>query len=208
MITYEDIATSLEEAWTTAGLHDHLVAETIQPDSMERVYRAELFPDHPEPMTDANSPPWVELTLTWTPAHQLRADGHDISPGPLDLVWTYTADVRSQPDRSDTDLFRVFNAAVRNALRRVAPEMPDTAAYLGFEMRRGYRPGTDRPALVYTQVVGTNMTDLSDLWGMRQPGMVAEALRDELIVVASLLHAIGETFGPAGSGGYRSASTA
>ena len=61
----------------------------------------------------------------------------------------------------------------------------------------------DKPVLAYVQLVGTNVTDLGDLWEDRNPDALREALRDELIIVAAVLHALGETFAPSGLGGYR-----
>lgn len=71
----------------------------------------------------------------------------------------------------------------------------------------GYRID-DKPSLAYVQIVGTNVTDLSDLWGQRSSEALREVLRDELLIVAALLHSLGETFTPGGIGGYRSVDTA
>ena len=208
MITYDELAAGLEDAWILAGLHDHLLVESMQPDTLERIYRVELFPEHPEPLTEGTSPPWVELSFTWTPAQQLHSEGREISPGVLELAWTFTVDVRDQGDRNDADLTRTFNAAVRSALRRAAPDMPSPNEYIAIEVRRGYRTSGEKPTLAYIQMVGTNVTDLGDLWADRTPDTLREALRDELIIVAALLHALGETFSPSGLGGYRSVDTA
>lgn len=208
MITYDELASGLEDAWLLAGLHDHLLIENVQPDTLERQYRVELFPEHPEPLTEGTTPPWVELSFTWTAAHQLHAEGREIAPGLLELAWSYTVDVRNQSDRSDIDLTRAFNASVRAGLRRAAPDLPTPAEYVAVEVRRGYRSSGDKPVLAYTQLVGTNVTDLSDLWSERSPEVVREALRDELVIVAAVLHMLGETFAPGGLGGYRAVDTA
>jgi hypothetical protein len=208
VITYDELAAGLEDAWILAGLHDHLLVENVQPDTLERTYRVELFPEHPEPLTEGTSPPWVELSFTWTPAQQLHSEGREISPGVLELAWTFTVDVRDQGDRTDADLTRAFTAAVRSALRRAAPDMPAPNEYIAIEVRRGYRTSGEKPTLAYIQIVGTNVTDLGDLWADRSPDALREALRDELIIVAALLHALGETFSPSGLGGYRSVDTA
>jgi hypothetical protein len=208
VITYDELAAGLEDAWILAGLHDHLLVESMQPDTLERTYRVELFPEHPEPLTEGSSPPWVELSFTWTPAQQLHSEGREISPGVLELAWTFTVDVRDQGERNDTDLTRAFNTAVRNALRRAAPDMPAPSEYIAIEVRRGYRTSGEKPTLAYIQMVGTNVTDLGDLWADREPDTLREALRDELLIVAALLHALGETFAPSGLGGYRSVDTA
>src|SRR5689334_24577442 len=146
-----------------AGLHEHLLIESLIPDTLERTYRVELFPEHPEPLTESVSPPWVEMTYTWTAAHQLHSEGHEVSPGPLELSWTYTVDIYDKSDRNDMELTRAFNAAVRTALRRAAPDMSSPAEYVAIEVRRGYRSSGDKPAPAYVQLVGTNVTDLGDL---------------------------------------------
>ncbi len=209
MITYNELASGLEDAWMLAGLHEHAIIETINTETLERVYRVEIFPEHPEPLTDAISPPWVELTFTWNPAHQLYAEGRpDVPPGILELSWTYTVDVRNQFERHDIDLVRSFNQSIRSALHRTAPDVPIPSDYIAVEIRRGYRVVGDKLGLAYIQIIGTNVTDLSDLWTSRSPEALREVLRDELMIVAALLHALGETFAPGGLGGYRSVDTA
>ena len=204
MITYDELADAIEHAWLSAGLHDHLVAESVTPEDLERTYKAELFPEHGDHQADAPQPPWVDLSYTWTAAHQLLSEGRELTPGPLEIGWTYTVDVRNAGDRADADLVRGFNAAVRAALRRIAPEATTPAEYIAVEVRRGYRMNGDRPALSYTQLVGTNVTDLSDLWEATEPDALREALRDELLVVSTLLHTLAESFTPGGAAGYRS----
>jgi hypothetical protein len=209
VITYDELASGLEDAWLMAGLHEHAIVESVNPETLERTYRVEIFPEHPEPMTEASSPPWVELTFMWTPAHQLFSEGRaEISPGVLELAWTYTVDIRETYDRPDFDLVRSFTNAVRAALRRAAPDVTMPPDYIAVEVRRGYRMLGDRPAPAYVQMIGTNVTDLSDLWENRNAETLREVLREELFVVAALLHALGETFAPSGLGGYRSVDTA
>jgi hypothetical protein len=208
VITYEDLAAGLEDAWLMAGLHEHTVLESVLPESLERIFRAEVFPEHPEPLNESNAPPWVELSFTWTPAHQLHASGRELPPGALELAWTYTVDVRSGADRLDSELIRAFQSAVRGALRRILSDINLPSEYIAVEVRRGYRSAGDRYILSYTQLVGTNVTDLSDVWENRNPDVLREVLREELMIVAALLHALAETFAPGGLGGYRSVETA
>ncbi len=208
MITYDELAAGLEDAWLMAGLHEHLIVESVVPDTLERTYRAEIFPEHPEPLAEGSPTPWVEVNFTWTPAQQLHSEGQQVSPGVTELAWTYTIDVRNFGDRGDTELTRAFHGAVRSAIRRVAPDLTTSAEYIAVEVRRGYRLSNERPVAAYVQLVGTNVTDLSDLWTDRQPEALREALREELIIVAALLHALGETFAPSGLGGYKSVDTA
>ncbi len=209
MITYDILANVLEDAWLFAGLHDHQISEQVNPETLERSYRAELFPEHPEPMTPSTTPPWAEVTFTWDAVHQLHSEGHPVGPGMLELSWTYTVDLRFQGDRPDADLARAFQAAVRGALRRAVPDMVESVDYLALEIRRGFRNGAnDRPVPAYVQLVGTNVTDLSDLWTERSAESLRDALRDELAIVGTVLRALAETFAPGGLGGYRSVDTA
>jgi fermentation-respiration switch protein FrsA (DUF1100 family) len=208
LITYDDLAGGLEDAWVAAGLHEHAVIESMTPDTLERTYRVEIFPAHPEPLTESIAPPWVELAFTWNPAHYLAAERRDFQPGALELAWTYTVDVRHHTDRPDPELVRAFNNAVRAALKRTAPDIPMPADYIAIEVRRGYRTMVDRPTQAYIQLIGTNMTDLSDLWDDRNSETLREVLREELRIVAALLHALAETFAPNGVGGYRTVDTA
>lgn len=208
MITYEELAAGLEDSWLMAGLHEHTVLESVLPESLERIFRAEIFPEHAEPLNETNAPPWVELSFTWAPAHQLYAAGRELPAGALELAWTYTVDVRNGADRPDHELIRAFQAAVRGALRRILPDINLPSEYIAVEVRRGYRSAGDRYTLSYTQLVGTNVTDLSDVWDNRNIELLREVLREELLIVAALLHALGETFAPGGIGGYRSVETA
>lgn len=208
MISYDDLAGGLEDAWIMAGLHEHAVVESVNPATLERTYRVEIFPEHPEPMTEQASPPWVELSFTWSPAHQLFSEGREIPPGVLELAWTYTVDVRNHTDRPDLELVRAFNTAVRAALKRAAPDVPVPSDYIAIEVRRGYRTSGDRPTQSYVQLIGTNVTDLTDLWDHRNAEALREVLREELMIVGTLIHALAETFAPNGLGGYRTVDTA
>ncbi len=208
MISYEELAAGLEDAWLMAGLHEHTLVESVAPETMDRLYRAELFPEHPEPMTPGNTPPWVEVSFTWGPTHQLHAEGQAIQAAPLELAWTYTVEVHSPLERTDLELARAFQSSVRAALRRFAPDVSAPVDYVAAEVRRGYRTTGDRPTPAYVQLVGTNVTDLSDLWSDRSQDGLRDALRDELLIVAALLRALGETFAPGGMGNYRAVDTA
>jgi hypothetical protein len=208
VITYDELAAGLEDAWLVAGLHEHAIIESVNPEPLERTYRVEIFPEHPEPLTESGSPPWVDLSYTWTSAHQLFSEGREIPPSVLELAWTYTVDVRNHTDRPDVELVRAFNTAVRAALRKAAPDVPMPSDYIAIEVRRGYRTTGDRPILAYVQLIGTNVTDLSDMWENHNTEVLREVLREELQIVAALLHALGETFAPGTLGGYRTVDSA
>jgi hypothetical protein len=126
----------------------------------------------------------------------------------LELAWTYTVDVRAPFDRGDLELARAFYSSVRAVLRRIAPDLQTTSEYIAVEVRRGYRSVDDRLTAAYAQLIGTNVTDLGDVWRERNSSALRDALRDELIIVAALLRALAEAFTPAGIGGYRPVDTA
>ncbi|NOK60769.1 MAG: hypothetical protein GFH27_549289n249 [Chloroflexi bacterium AL-W] len=191
---YDELATELEEAWTKVGLHEHLVVESIVPDVLERAYRAELFPDPPESFMPEAAPPWVEVSFSWRAEHQVyseRSEGRSIS---LELAWTYTVDVRSQADRNDTELIRAFHAAVHVALQRITPDIPQETEYVAVEVRRGYRSIHTNPTLAYVQMIGTNVTDLGNLWDVASTKDLRGILHSECSLVMSVLQSLKEVF--------------
>jgi hypothetical protein len=210
MLSYEDLVEGLEHAWNTAGLHEHTVAETVQPDTHERLYRAELFPEHPDPLTEENMPPWVELTFSWTAAHQLYIEGRDIDPDPLDLAWNYMVLVRGPlREVGDVELVRIFQRAIYSGLRRFYPNMADDPGTVAVEVRRVYHAGNNqRPRLAYIQLVSTNLTDLSEQWHTLDPLSLRQLLRNELQLVSAIVRALAEGFYPDGNGNYRAVDTA
>lgn len=113
MLTYDDLAGGLEDAWLAARFHDHTLVESVVPDMHDRTFRAELFPDHPEPLTEATMPPWVEVSFTWAAIHQLRSEGHSgIGNEPLELSWVYNVPVHGMLDRNDGELVQLFRRAI------------------------------------------------------------------------------------------------
>ena len=194
VMTYDELAAELEEAWNKAGLHEHLVAESIVPDVLERVYRAELFPDHPEAFPADRTPPWVEVSFQWTADHQVFVDDSEGSSISLELAWTYTADVRSELDRDNTELIRTFQAAVDTALEGRAETIPQGAEYIAVEVRRGYRSIHTHPTLAYVQMIGTNMTDLGHLWNEGATKELRSVLQSECMLVAAILQNLKKVF--------------
>jgi hypothetical protein len=209
VITYDDLAGGLEDAWVAAGLHEHALTEAVVPDAHDRTFRAELFPEHPEPLTDTTVPPWVEIAFTWTALHQLRSEGREgVGEDPLEISWVYNVPAHAQSERSDADLVRVFQRAVQAAYKVSFPEgeaaMP---ADLSVEVRRAYR-GSARRAPVYVQLVSTNVTDLSDLWGESDERSLRDVLSFEVQFAALIIGHLAEVFTPGGRGSYRSVDTA
>lgn len=209
MITYDDLAATLEDAWVTAGLHDHTLEETVRPESMERVYKATLFPEHEEPLMAGNEPPWVEVSFVWTAEHQLRADGRAMPPPALELTWVYTLHPRGLDERPDPELARMFLSAVRSAMRRAVPDIPVNNDFMMVEVRRGFHGGSDRLLPAFVQLVGTSITDLAELWDQYEPDSLEQALQVELSLVAGIIHALSDMFMPRANGNtYRPVDTA
>jgi len=120
-ILYDDIANHLEEIWSSRGLHDHGIYELINPTTLERTYKAELFPEHGEPLTEHNMPPWVEVSFVWGPVHQ-QAE-HTSVPIPLELTWNYTVTISRADKRSDLELVRDFYHAYGRSMTTIYSEV-------------------------------------------------------------------------------------
>lgn len=209
MLTYDDIVASLEDAWVAVGLHEHSLVESVIPASHDRNYRVELFPEHPEPLTLENMPPWVEVGFTWSALHQIRSERRDIvATPPLDLIWTYTVQVYGMPERSDQELVRLFRKVFHRVFQRFYPDEAAEMEPMGVEVRRIYQGDNQRLLPVYTQLLSTNLTDLSDQWDERDPRVLPELIRMEVQFASALLYALRDAFNPGGHGGYRSVDTA
>ena len=78
---------------------------------------------------------------------------------------------------------------------------------LSVEVRRAYR-GSARQAPAYVQLVSTNVTDLSDLWGESDERSMRDVLRFEVQFAALIIGHLAEVFTPGGRGSYRSVDTA
>jgi hypothetical protein len=75
------------------------------------------------------------------------------------------------------------------------------------EVRRAYR-GNARRAAAYVQLVSTNITDLSDLWGDTDERSLRDVLGFEVQFAALIIGHLAEVFTPGGRGSYRSVDTA
>lgn len=208
MITYDDLVAGLEDAWLAAGLHEHAFIESIIPATHDRTLRVELFPEHDEPLTNQNMPPYLELSFTWSPVHQLLAEGHDLPVEPLDLQWTYTVTVLGQTERSDVELARMFQRAVLSAFQRFYPAEAAEMEPIAVEVRRMYQGGPERLTLEYTQLVSTTVSDLFELWPDRDVQALRNVLRRELQLASAIITTLAETFNPRGRGGYRTVDAA
>jgi hypothetical protein len=209
MLSYDELVESLESAWIAAGLHEHALNETFQPETLERSYRVELFPEHPEPLSEDNIPPWVEVSFSWSPANQLMAEGRTAAEEATDLTWNYMVFVRStMRDYSDNDLVRLFQRAVHSVLRRFYPNDTNEMGSVAVEVRRIYQSDSQRTKLAYVQLASTNITDLSSQWKETDPMALRRLIRTEIQFASSVIQALENAFQSGGNGGYQSVDTA
>lgn len=203
MLTYDDLVASLEDSWPVVGLHEHALIESVLPTTHDRTYKVELFPEHPEPLTEENMPPWVEVNFTWSALHQLRSEGRELPPEPLDLTWTYTVSVQGMPERSDHELVRLFQRVVHAAFLRFYPVEAEEMEPVAVDVRRIYQGDGPRLRQAYVQLVSANITDLSDQWAERDPRGLRALIKTEVQLASAIIHGLAEVFAPNGRGSYR-----
>jgi hypothetical protein len=208
MLTYDDLITGLEDAWLAVGFHEHAFIESVIPATHDRACKVELFPEHAEPLTADNMPPWLELTFTWNPIHQLRSEGRDLPAEPLDLTWTYTATVLGQRERNDTELVRMFQRAVQTAFERYYPAEAAEMEPVAVEVRRVYQAHDQRLQLEYVQLASTTVSDLFEQLPDRDMQGLRSLLRIELQLASTIIANLTDAFTPHGRGGYRSVDAA
>jgi hypothetical protein len=208
MLTYDDLITGLEDAWLAVGFHEHAFIESVIPATHDRTCKVELFPEHAEPLTAENMPPWLELNFTWNPIHQLRSEGRDLPAEPLDLTWTYTATVLGQRERNDTELVRMFQRAVQTAFERYYPAEAAEMEPVAVEVRRVYQVQEQRLNMEYVQLVSTTVSDLFEQLPDRDMQGLRNLLRIELQLASTIIANLTDAFTPHGRGGYRSVDAA
>jgi hypothetical protein len=208
MLTYDDLVTSLEDAWIAAGLHEHAFIESVIPTTHDRTCKIELFPEHEEPLANENMPPWLDLSFTWSAVHQLLSEGRELPVEALDLAWSYTATVLGQPDRSDIELVRMFQRAVQNAFTRYYPAEAAEMEPVSVEVRRVYQTVEQKLQLEYVQLVSTTVSDLFDQWVDRDLHALRALLRVELQLAGAIIANLSDAFTPRGRGGYRTVDAA
>ncbi|RRR75107.1 MAG: hypothetical protein EI684_05485 [Candidatus Viridilinea halotolerans] len=208
MLSYDDLVTGLEDAWLAAGLHEHAFVESVIPATHDRHFKLELFPDHDEPLTNENMPPFLELSFNWSPAHQLLAEGRELPVEPLDLTWIYTATVSAQHERSDLELVRMFQRAVMAAFQRFYPAEASDMEPIAVEVRRVYLPGSQRLQLDYVQLVSSTVSDLFEQWAERDLAGFRMVLRQEFLLASAIINNLTDTFSPNGRGGYKTVDAA
>jgi hypothetical protein len=208
MLTYDDLVTGLEDAWLAVNFHEHAFIESVIPATHDRTLKVELFPEHDEPLSGENSPPWLDLSFTWSAVHQLIAEGREIPAEPLDLSWTYTATAVGQNDRSDAELVRMFQRAVHNAFQRYYPNEAAEMEPIAVEVRRIYMSSGQRLQLDYIQLVSSTVSDLFEQWPDRDAQSLRNVLRLEMQLASAIIANLSDAFTPRGRGGYRSVDAA
>jgi hypothetical protein len=208
MLTYDDLVTGLEDAWLAVGLHEHAFIESVIPATHDRSCKIELFPEHEEPLSSENMPPYLDLSFSWSPAHQLIAEGRELPVEPLDLTWTYTATVASQHERSDLELVRMFQRAVHSAFQRYYPAEAAEMEPISVEVRRTYLPGSQPLQLDYIQLVSSTISDIFEQWSDRDLAGLRGLLRHELQLANAIINNLADAFSPRGRGGYKTVDAA
>jgi hypothetical protein len=208
-MTYDELASALEDAWMVVGLHEHVVDEQISAERYERSYRAELFTPHDEPLPQP-APAWVEVSFRWGPTNYLRSNGHKDVVAPLELQWVYHVELNAAQARNDLELVRAFQGAVRAALRRVDPTEPPQNDYLDIEVRRAFAAQGDSLELESVEIIGSGVADLGDIVAASHPEALQDVVLEELTTAAAILHALQDVFSPVrrGPSGYRAVDTA
>jgi hypothetical protein len=208
MLTYDDLVTGLEDAWLAVGFHEHAFIESVIPATHDRTLKVELFPEHDEPLTNDNMPPWLDLSYTWSPVHQLVSEGRELPLEPLDLSWTYTATVVGQHERSDTELVRMFQRAVHVAFQRFYPAEAAEMEPVSVEVRRVYSSAGQKLQLDYIQLVSSTVSDLFEQWPDRDIQGLRALLRVEMQLASMIIANLADAFTPRGRGGYKTVDAA
>jgi hypothetical protein len=208
MLTYDDLVGGLEDAWLAVGLHEHAFIESVIPTTHDRTCKIELFPEHDEPLTNENIPPWLELDFTWSAVHQLISEGRELPSEPLDLTWVYTATLTSSLDRSDAELVRMFQRAVHSAFVRYYPVEAAEMEPVAVEVRRIYQSDGQKLKVDSIQLVSTTISDLFEQWADRDLSGLRTLLRIELQLASAIIANLSDAFTPRGRGGYRSVDAA
>lgn len=203
-LSYEELINAFESAWAHVGLHEHEIVEHITPATLERTFRVHLFPDHGEPLTDANMPPWVEATVTWGASHHLH-DGSASITVPLEIQWNYTIPLQLGEKRSDLEIAKAAHVLIRQVVRRLFNEDVGQEV-LAIEMRRAF--AADSRSVSALQLYASGTSDISEVLLPTGSEAMHAVLREECSMAAALVLAFAEAFNPGSVGGYRAVESA
>jgi hypothetical protein len=200
MLNYDLLVAVLESTWETVGFHEHELIESIQPDTLDRSYKADLFPEHPQPLDEEVLVPWVEINFAWNTIHELCSLGHTVNgkvDEPLGIAWLYNVIVRdNMREYSDQELVRVFHRCVQSALSSFVTDLIETPP-IAVEIRRVYHTREQLPELVYVHLVSPNFTDLTEFWTEHNPQGLHDMLLGEFELAHTVIQSLSETFTPA-----------
>lgn len=202
-LSYEELINAFEATWAQVGLHEHEIVEFVTPATLERTFRAHLFPDHGEPLTAANMPPWVEAMLVWGPTHHVH-DGADVQI-PLEIQWNYTIPLPLGEKRSDQELAKAAQTTIRQVVRRLFNEDIGHEV-LAIEIRRAFAPDSRTVSALHIYATGTS--DISEVLLAMNHETMHTVLREECGMAHALVLAFAETFNPGSVGGYRAVESA
>jgi hypothetical protein len=208
MLTYDDLVSGLEDAWLAVGLHEHAFVESVIPATHDRTCKVELFPEHEEPLSNENIPPWLEIGFTWSAVHQLISEGRELPIEPLDLTWAYTATLLASQERNDTELVRMFQRAVQSAFVRYYPAEAAEMEPVAVEVRRIYQSDGQKLQVEHIQLVSTTVSDIFEQWSDRDLAGLRTLLRIELQLASAIIANLSDVFMPRGRGGYRTVDAA
>ncbi|MEI6778321.1 MAG: hypothetical protein WCK70_15585 [Chloroflexales bacterium] len=208
MLTYDDLLSGLEDSWLAVGLHEHAFVESVIPATHDRTCKIELFPEHDEPLTSENIPPWLEIGFTWSAVHQLISEGREIPTDPLDLTWTYTVTLLGSQERNDIELVRMFQRAVQMAFVRYYPAEAAEMDPVSVEVRRIYQSDGQKLYVESIQLVSTTVSDIFEQWSDRDISGLRALLRTELQLASAVITNLSDAFPPRGRGGYRTVDAA
>ncbi|MEI8306198.1 MAG: hypothetical protein WCF99_03935 [Chloroflexales bacterium] len=208
MLTYDDLVGGLEDAWLAVGLHEHAFIESVIPTSHDRTCKVELFPEHDEPLTSENIPPWLEIGFTWSAVHQMISEGREIPTEPLDLTWSYTVTLLGSQERNDIEMVRMFQRAVQTAFVRYYPAEAAEMEPVAVEVRRIYQSEGQKLQIDSIQLVSTTVSDIFEQWSDRDLTGLRALLRTELQLAGAIIANLSDVFMPRGRGGYRTVDAA
>lgn len=202
-LSYEELVNAFESSWSHVGLHEHDITEYVIPATLERTFRTTLFPNHGEPLTDANMPPWVEATIVWGPVHHMHEGPTVVTP--LEIQWNYTIPIPLSDKRSDQEIVKTTHTTIRQVVRRLFEEDIGHEV-LALELRRAF--GADSRSIQAIHINASGMSDISEVLLTTSSDAIHSILREECNMAAALIMAFAETFNPGSVGGYRAVESA
>jgi hypothetical protein len=199
MLSYDEIVIKLEEAWVEAGFHEYLLTESVEPETHTRTFKVELFSNLIEIPDEEVMLPWLEISFTWSPVHQLLSDGYKIkSNDPVNLTWAYNVIAQGDlSERGDRELARLYRNAVERALRTMfSSNAIVEPVQLPVEVRRTYQCLPDSSEQVFVQLVSSTLTNLSEMWTNHDSDALQALISNDTHVAGAIIQSLAKTFLP------------